>query len=151
MQVGHIAKLVSEQLMQPLIGSIEKVYEAENVDVLCPCRHTTIEAQVSFPLILDSLVRTALTIRAAQCARLTAFDLDRRVSAHLPSSSLRWHGLRAAWCSLLSFRSRSVALDMTLDQHRPTMRPTNLTSNGVGRLCRRQCQMCSTSYCEDKA
>jgi hypothetical protein len=135
----------------PLVGSTGWWTRAENADVLCPCRRTTIEAPVSFPLIFDTLVRTALTIRAPQCVRLIAFDLERWVSAHSPSSSLRWHGLREARCSLPSFRSRSVALDMTLDQHRPTMRPTNLTSNGVGRPCRRQCQMCSTSYREDKA
>jgi hypothetical protein len=123
------------------------VDEAENVDV----DRTTIAAPVSSPLIFDTLVRTALTICAAQCARLIAFELERRVSAHSPSSSLRWHGLREARCSLPSFRSRSVVLHMTLDQYRPTMLPTNLTSNGVGRPCRRQCQMCSTSYREDKA
>ena len=55
---------------------------AENVDVLAPCRRTTIEAPVSSPLIFGTLVRTAFTICAARCARLIAFELERRVGAH---------------------------------------------------------------------
>ena len=50
--------------------------ETENIDVLGPRRRTTIEAPVSSPLIFDTLVRTAFTICAAQCARLVAFDLE---------------------------------------------------------------------------
>jgi hypothetical protein len=66
--------------MQPARRSTEGWTGAENVNVICPRRRTTIEAPVSSPLILDTLVRTALIIRAGQCAGLIAFDLG-RVSA----------------------------------------------------------------------